>query len=561
MKLKSFTTKQGEKVSLNKIAIFVGPNNTGKSQTLRDIRERLETGLISKPVILDSFEFDTPSSIEDFYSGIDIKDSIHNIGHKTVFGIKSDLLSKDSMELYIPNLENDFRENKSYNYILGNITKYRVANLDSSTRLNLVLSTTSFNPNLDNPSNLIQSLFLDKDNELLLIKAFNSAFDMDIKMDYSELISLCLRVAKKLPQIPEDPQQACKITQYLQKIDTQGDGFKSFVGIILGLLFSKERIILLDEPEAFLHPAQARFLGKWIIDNSDLFGGQLLICTHNSNFLSGVLSSDKKVDIFRLNRYENTTKYNLLPPDATDKLSKSPILSSQRVIEGIFHKGVVVCEADADRAVYQSVASVEHMSNQEILFIHSHNKQAHKEVAKLLVDAKIPVALIADIDIFNGDTDLNNILEILGDGLQNAYLLEKRGVIAKSVNAVSENEIIEHVKNEIKLFLEQLEKGEHTLSGAKSAYKRIDKEFTSWKNVKDKGINGFSSDIQPEVVELINKLKAKGIFIVHVGELEGWMNLGTKKKNKWIIPALNKIHSGECSPELKNFVKEVLAFF
>ena len=44
MKLKSFTTKQGKNVPLTKIAIFVGPNNTGKSQTLRDIRERLENG-------------------------------------------------------------------------------------------------------------------------------------------------------------------------------------------------------------------------------------------------------------------------------------------------------------------------------------------------------------------------------------------------------------------------------------------------------------------------------------------------------------------------------------
>lgn len=465
------------------------------------------------------------------------------------------------MELHIPSLESDFQINKSYNYILGNITKYRVANLDSSTRLNLVLSTSSFNPNLDMPSNLIQSLFLDENNELLLIKAFKLAFDMDIKLDYSELISLCLRVGKELPKIPEDPQQACKITQFLQKIDTQGDGFKSFVGIILGLLFSKDRIILLDEPEAFLHPAQARFLGKWIIDNSDLFQGQLLICTHNSNFLSGVLSSDKKVDIFRLNRHDNITEYNLLPPNATDNLSKSPILSSQRVIEGIFHKGVVVCEADADRAVYQSVASVEHMSNQEILFIHSHNKQTHKDVAKLLVEAKIPVALIVDIDIFNGDTDLKNILEILGDNLENVDLLEKRKVIAASVNKTSENEILEHVKNEIRLFLEQLERGEHTLNGAKSAYKRIEKEFTSWKDVKDKGIIGLSSDIQPTAIALINDLKAKGIFVVPVGELEGWMDLGTKKKNKWIIPALNKIHSRGCSPELRDFIKEVLAFF
>lgn len=561
MKLKSFTTKQGEKVSLNKITIFVGPNNTGKSQTLRDIRERLEDGPKSKPIIINAFDFEIPSSVEACLSDLDIKDSIHNIDFKTISGIKSDLLSQESRDFHVHSLEASFQQNTALDYILGNISKYRVANLDSSTRLNLVLSTPSFNPNLNNPSNIVQALFLDKKNESLLIEAFKSAFDMDVKLDYSELISLCLRVSKKLPPIPEDPQQAYKITQYLNKIDSQGDGFKSFVGIVLGLLFSKNRIILLDEPEAFLHPAQARFLGKWIIDNSDVLEGQLIICTHNSNFLSGVLSSDKKVDIYRLNRHDDITEYNLLPSEATEKLSKSPILSSQRVIEGIFHKGVVVCEADADRAVYQSVASIEHLSNQEILFIHSHNKQTHKDVAKLLVEAKIPVVLIVDIDIFNGDTDLKNILEILGDSSGNVNLLENRKKIAESVNTVSENEILEHVKNEIKLFSEQLEKGEHTLSGAKSAYKRIDKEFTSWKNVKDKGVIGFSSDIQKNVITLINDLKVKGIFVVPVGELEGWMDLETKQKNKWIIPALSKIHSGGCSPELKAFVKEVLDFF
>ena len=99
------------------------------------------------------------------------------------------------------------------------------------------------------------------------------------------------------------------------------------------------------------------------------------------------------------------------------------------------------------------------------------------------------------------------------------------------------------------------------MNGAKSAYKRIEKEFTSWKDVKDKGIIGLSSDIQPTAIALINDLKAKGIFVVPVGELEGWMDLGTKKKNKWIIPALNKIHSRGCSPELRDFIKEVLAFF
>ncbi|MFK2024303.1 hypothetical protein ACIXIR_08230 [Bacteroides fragilis] len=60
---------------------------------------------------------------------------------------------------------------------------------------------------------------------------------------------------------------------------------------------------------------------------------------------------------------------------------------------------------------------------------------------------------------------------------------------------------------------------------------------------------------------LINDLKSVGIFVVPVGELEGWIDVDIKQKNKWIIPALNKIHSGDSPGGLKNFIKEVLSYF
>ena len=130
-------------------------------------------------------------------------------------------------------------------------------------------------------------------------------------------------------------------------LDTQGDGFRSFVGVVLSLLMSKGRIVLLDEPEAFLHPAQARQLGHWIAEHSKHSAEQVIVATHNSSFLSGILASDQAVNIFRLNRKGDRTTYTLIPSKATADLAKSPILSSQRVLESVFYKGVVVCEADA----------------------------------------------------------------------------------------------------------------------------------------------------------------------------------------------------------------------
>ncbi len=84
-------------------------------------------------------------------------------------------------------------------------------------------------------------MFIQAENEELLKKAFNEVFGMDIILDYSGLKDFCLRVAKKFPKIPKDPREAYLITKDFNKIDNQGDGFRSFVGIILSI-FSKERL-------------------------------------------------------------------------------------------------------------------------------------------------------------------------------------------------------------------------------------------------------------------------------------------------------------------------------
>lgn len=557
MKIKTIKIKSGQSIDLNKISILVGANNVGKSQTLRDIQQRMEKGLASKSILLQDIIFEKPSTFEELFAGLVLTDSSRNLQNKVLHGIKTNLSQLDSFEFNYEHFKRQFDSNTNMDFALGNISKFRVSHLDASSRLELVKTTPSFNPDVENPQNIIQNLFTQPDNELLLKKAFQEAFTMDIMLDYSGLKDFCLRVAKSFPQIPEDPRKAYLITKDFNKIDDQGDGFRSFVGIILSILFSKDRIILLDEPEAFLHPAQARFLGKWIADNSAKLEGQLIIATHNANFLNGILSSDKQVDIFRLNRKDDDTNFNLIPPNATEKLAKSPMLSSQRILESIFHKGVVVCEADADRTVYQGVATIEY-NNQEILFVHSHNKQTLKDVASLLLDAKIPVVVVSDIDLLNDENDFKKLIEILSKSEASEDILKKRNVIAETINKIPDDEILADIKENIEEFLAQLNNNEHTFDGAKGALNRIRREVTKWKTPKSSGVAGFPSTIQSNVKELVEELKSYGIFIVPVGELEGWLDVGTKRKNKWIVKALEEIFSGNSSVSLKEFVKELI---
>ena len=397
--------------------------------------------------------------------------------------------------------------------------------------------------------------------EAVLQLAFRDAFQQDIKLDVSQLMKLCIRVGDRVNQIPTDARLAYNIAKDIPKIDSQGDGYRSFAGIIIGLLICKNRIVLLDEPEAFLHPAQAYFLGKWIGTHQDLLGSQLLICTHSSNFLSGILTGTQELSVIRLQREGNTTNYNILSPDISKQLIGNPILSSQRVVEGIFHKGVVVCEADADRAVYQAVASIYHNSNREILFIHAHNKQTLALVARILRNTGTPVAVIADIDILRPGKDLEDVyLELTGNELDQ-NLRDRQKVLNDFIDSRPENEVLQELKQNVECFLKQLQDGDHNLDGAKGALSRIKGDTSKWSVIKRDGVRILEGLQADNANILISELWKKGVFVVPVGELEGWMDLGTNKKNKWIIPALEAIYQHKATDKIVDFVGNVLDFF
>lgn len=566
MRINYLNLKQGEPVQLaHKISVFVGPNNSGKSQTLKDIRLLMDRPQAnSTPVILkdDTTCFDIPD-VRTIKNDIPFYASRTNVDHYTFEGIRSNLTEKNAFDIHIPQLESyDGRpDDQKRNMFFSWFGKSYIALMDAETRLRLSSETSSFNPSEDRPQNLLQSLFKSTEIENILRTAFKEAFKQDIKLDVSQLQKICLRVGNNVSQIPADPRTAYTVAKSIPKIDNQGDGYRSFAGIVIGLLICKNRIILLDEPEAFLHPAQAFFLGKWIGENSAALGSQLLICTHSSNFLSGILTGTKDLDIFRLHRVENQTFYNHLTSEVAKQLIGNPILSSQRVIEGIFHSGVVICEADADRAVYQSVAAICHNSNREVLFIHAHNKQTLALVASVLKQTGTPVAVIADIDILRPEKDIDEVYGVLTDNNMPAELKAKQAQLDVFIENRPEEEVFQELKKNVTEFMQQLEDGKHTLEGARSALSRIQKETSKWSVIKRDGVSVLPVSEKSNADQLIGELAKVGLFVVPVGELEGWIDLGTHKKNKWIVPALDVINNRNTPPALSYFVGGILKYF
>jgi hypothetical protein len=497
--------------------------------------------------IVDEIDLELPDSFDTLISEVEHATDQH--GRRVVRGIGSNLTESEAQRGVDLEILETRLEQGEQQPILKTFGKFNVAHLNTSSRLQAAQSSPAHNRHEEAPSNLLQALFeagTEVDDQLR--SAFQDVFSrpdepIDITFDISGMTKLYLRVAEEFSDVPSNPREAGEVLTEYNTLDEEGDGYRSFVGVVLSLLLSEDRVVLLDEPEAFLHPAQARELGRWVAEHSTDTEGQIVIATHDADFIAGILSEDADVDIYRLNRSGERTVYNHISSDTTEKLASDPLLSSQRVLEAIFHKGVIVCEGGSDKAVYRSIA-VNEIENDQLLFVNAHGMHNIKSITKVLKQARIPVAAIPDIDLLRSHHPMKHLLEsVTDDDLQN--ILKTRREIEEAIQEIPDEEVVERMIPEVESFLNELENDEHTPDGAKAAVDRLNSEFSKWSIVKEEGLEGVPDEKHADVDRLIEDVKQYGVFIVPVGTLKGWMDLNRSSDSSWAVKALEVINPRE----------------
>src|SRR5207249_11934000 len=170
-----------------------------------------------------------------------------------------------------------------------NIGGFLAFHAAADSRLQLVQGSGTYDPVNDAPSTPIQALFARPDLEEQLSDAAFEAFGEHVTLSRIWGASLELHVGSTdiAPNIVPQPDYIADI-QALPQVQTQGDGVRSFIGLMLALITAQFPIVLVDEPEAFLHPPQARLLGRKLA--SDIPAGtQVFVATHSADVLQGLL--------------------------------------------------------------------------------------------------------------------------------------------------------------------------------------------------------------------------------------------------------------------------------
>jgi len=563
LRIESITPKIGDRLTLGQLSILVGPNNSGKSQTLRDIREYITTGSDAKLVAIRGLELrmvDMPNALRGL-----TRRPHPNPVHEHIFGVASDLQKRHETTPTYAWMKTTFDgapDNANVSEeVLRSFGPFWLAHLDAEGRFHLAAATDSYHTREESPANALQAFFGEGRAAVEELRAaFREAFAVDIALDWAAMKKLGLVIGEDFGVIPDTREGLDVLLRDALALEKQGDGYRSFAGVVLAMLTFPDRVLLLDEPEAFLHPAQARVLGRWIARACCKRGAQVLISSHSADFLHGVVSANAEATVVRLNRTSSGSTFHLVPAETTAGLIRSPLLSSQPVMDALFHRGVVVCEGDPDRAIYQTIAHtmLSGEGGEDILFIHSNGKDAAKGPIELLRSAGAPVCAALDIDVINSPNVLTDVCTALRATPPSAHILKARQNVAAHVEEIDESQRIAQIEAALQEWLQTT----HTdLRRARKSLEQIAGEGSKWDQVKKLGVDYFSGDSRREIDQLLSDLVALGLFLVPCGELESWMkNLGFSKGSKWNRAALEALSQDQCPAPLREYVRSLITF-
>ncbi|WP_145994739.1 ATP-dependent nuclease [Gluconobacter kondonii] len=413
-----FGASQGaEPLVLNEpgITIFVGPNNSGKSMILSEIAEFSKSGIPRGSILADlKFNGQSTEEIETILK--ELIDHTHTLTNQKSPGWEYISIGNHRRLVDISAFRQALHDpDVDINCFAQNYAADRVLILNGENRIRLI--TAQDRGDLKNPQSDFAKLLTDDACRQSLRDVLFEAFGLYLGLDISEGALIKLRYGNTPPPNERSVEKAT--LEWMAKartIDETSDGIKAFTGMLLALRVGDPKIVIIDEPEAFLHPALAYNLGRELAQAASKGDKQVFVSTHSSQFLMGAIQSGVNANVVRLTYQQGSATARMLSNDDIRAMMQEPLLRSANALSGVFYEGVVVAEADSDRAFYQELNErlLETGSGRgapNTLFLNANGKDSVNKIVGPLRALGIPVAIIVDIDALNPKTNFSVLLD------------------------------------------------------------------------------------------------------------------------------------------------------
>lgn len=544
----------GETISLKEgmVTALVGPNNSGKSHFLDQLEARLagvDSGLSKQSEgLIDSVKFrwkaSGSSSTGDFSAWISRNLQRERSGYYGVVVPEhfsrgpervQSLLSREEIVAI-------FSVPSSFNSLVG----YFV-------RRDGPLSRVQESHLKDLREDSLAKRVRDSEKALLKVSSyFHEVFGEDLSVyDIGEgtLGYKLSAPSDNMPRVDQSysPAQKQEMNQ-APKVWEQGLGMQSVLGILLGLFADDRPIILLDEPEAFLHPPQAVRLGQILREVAEEEKRQIFCATHDKNILSGLANGGKgTISIVRLNRSttsEARPKFDcaIVPEDFNEDIRNKSRIRHTHLLDGLFSEGVVVVEDEKDAYFYSE--SINSMADKmlsgfkasSICFVGVSGKNNIPSTFELLRSLKTPTVVVADTDFIQSDSKKHTGGPLRA--VMRAYSLENAEEVLKIRDDLEDRIVKDHE--------------EKLNSVAKEKYEGQRKK-TIARSLTRLEANGPYAERIDQLTKTMERLP---VCLVPGGELEDFNRNTNSDGADWVREALDEgLHR---SDDVRSFLKSVL---
>lgn len=534
------------------VVVLVGPNNAGKSLALAELEGHF-SGLVGSKVVSTASIRKTGSK-EAFPKWVKRHVRIEPQGsHWTYSAFGNSLYTPNPPEQLWP------QHIQSFNRLFCKriATETRISDSNPVEAIDILDGM---------PIHPIQMMFKNVELELKISKFFRRAFGKDLILDRASGANWHLLVGDRLrplegeDRISEDYLNRVRLSTV--QLSQQGDGMRSFASVVMHLLTPTTfTLLFLDEPEAFLHPPQARLLGEIIVTEKSP-RAQFFLATHSPDVLQGLINvASRHLRVLRMQRDGSVNRIKELEKEIVKKISLDPIMRYSSVLSGLFHERVVICEADADCMFYSSILdlpAVHGETHPDVLFVHANGKHRMATLAETLVALDVPMDIVADIDVLNDLTVLEKIVKALnGDW---ATVRSLAHTVKKAIEEHKPWLNATEVKKGIEEILEGTPSSGEFPKQLRSEIGKLFRKASPWDAVKGGGESALPSGEATKKFQKLQELCSQiGLWIVPVGELEGFCKSIGGHGPRWVqqvIEERNLATDSELEPARK-FVKQL----
>lgn len=513
----SIPDAQGLDVPIPSVTVLVGPNNAGKSQTLRELEAWCQG---KKPLfqLIEDVELAWPDTYDDLLSMLKPHRAEAPQGQMTAanhFWIARPIIrqGEDSLHLQVhePGLKASF-DQRNFQQLYQIVVRTFTLRLDGRSRFDLI-EPKDTGPLENHPQNHLWALFVNDEGREKVRIFTEKAFGKHFVIDPTGMKQFRVRLADHKPRTKAEEQGLDEASRAFHKASTLvsnlGDGLRTSVGLVSAVMSLPHRILLVDEPEAFLHPTLARRVGRVLSETARDRNASLVVATHSAEFLMGCIQAAPELRIVRLTYSENVPSARSIEPNVVMELMNDPLLRSANALRALFHRGVVVTEADADRAFYEEI-NYRLLQNgggiEDALFMNAQNWQTIPRVVTPLRRLGIAAAAIFDFDVLM-DKDFSRVWPTV-------YADQPK--------------------------LEALQKTRDKIKALMDAKSR--------KVCKSRGLSAFGGNNRTLISDFLDEMAKFGVFFVPAGELECWLRTleaagSQKKKSKWLTSIFAKMGS------------------